>query len=143
MKDLERIIDKYESVVKGVEMIALREEQRAYGGVVRATKGTLVEDIAKDLVRIAWKDLGLNIQRLSTGKKSVKIPINREYIEKIKSPEVRQYIKNNIKKFYYPMKTDVHVFVDNEFVLAIECKSYTENAMPKRILVDFTLLKQV
>jgi hypothetical protein len=33
--------------------------------------------------------------------------------------------------------------VDDQFKLAVECKAYTENAMLKRILVDFTLLKQV
>jgi len=33
------------------------------------------------------------------------------------------------------------VTIDDEVILEIECKSYTENAMFKRILVDATLLK--
>mgnify|MGYP001068239333 CR=1 FL=1 len=48
-----------------------------------------------------------------------------------------------MNEFYYPLKTDIHVNVDGRFKIAIECKAYTENAMLKRILVDFTLLKQV
>jgi hypothetical protein len=45
--------------------------------------------------------------------------------------------------FIIHLKTDVHVQVDGKFKIAIECKAYTENAMLKRILVDFTLFKQV
>ncbi|HNS83754.1 MAG TPA: restriction endonuclease, partial [Candidatus Cloacimonas sp.] len=56
-------------------------------------------------------------------------------------PEIRSYIKNNINSFYYNLKIDVPVYIDDELVMAIECKSYTENAMLKRVLVDFTLLK--
>ncbi|GAA8155009.1 hypothetical protein BTM245_01940 [Helicobacter pylori] len=39
------------------------------------------------------------------------------------------------------MSVDKHIFVDNQLVMGIECKNYTENAMLKRILVDFHLLK--
>lgn len=46
-------------------------------------------------------------------------------------------------KCHYGQKTDVHLYIDGKFVMAIECKAYTENAMMKRILVDFTLLKEV
>jgi hypothetical protein len=38
---------------------------------------------------------------------------------------------------------DKHVHVDGKFVMAIECKAFTENAMIKRILVDFHLIKTV
>ena len=40
-------------------------------------------------------------------------------------------------------RVDVHVFVDNAFIMGVECKSYAENAMIKRILVDFRLLKSL
>ena len=33
------------------------------------------------------------------------------------------------------------MYIDKKFVIGIECKAYTENAMLKRILVDFHLLK--
>ncbi|HOM05359.1 MAG TPA: restriction endonuclease, partial [Candidatus Kapabacteria bacterium] len=48
-----------------------------------------------------------------------------------------------INDYYYGLKTDVHVSIDNKLVMGIECKAYTENAMLKRILVDFTLFKNV
>ena len=38
---------------------------------------------------------------------------------------------------------DKQVYIDDVFVLGIECKAYTENAMIKRILVDFSLLKTI
>lgn len=142
-EDIQSLINAYELLVKGIDNKAHDTEDRAYGGVVRAGKGLLVESIAKRLVEIAWQELGFNKKRLSTEKQTVKIPLKREYLDRIKSSEVKKYIKDNIKDFYYLLRTDVHVYVDNKFVMAIECKAFTENAMIKRILVDFTLLKQV
>lgn len=55
--------------------------------------------------------------------------------------EIRKYILANIDDYYYKLSVDKQVFIDGKFVLGIECKAYTENAMLKRILVDFKLLK--
>ncbi len=143
-KEVLSLINAYEFLVKGIDTKAKDNlDDRAYGGVVRAGKGLLVESMAKSLVEIAWKELGGDPQRLSLEKQTVRIPIKPEYVEKIKSPEVKEYIKKNIGDFYYTLKTDVHVYIDGKFKIAIECKAYTENAMMKRILVDFTLFKQV
>lgn len=143
-KEVLSLINAYEFLVKGIDTKARdNTDDRAYGGVVRAGKGLLVESMAKSLVEIAWKDLGGDPQRLSLEKQTVRIPIKPEYIDKIKSPEVKEYIKKNIGDFYYTLKTDVHVYIDGKFKVAIECKAYTENAMMKRILVDFTLFKQL
>jgi len=142
-KDIKSLINAYEFLVKGIDTKAKEAEDRAYGGVIRAGKGMLVESLAKGLIEIAWKELGRDLKRLSLDKETVRIPIKKEYIERIKSPEVKQYIKENINDFYYPLRTDVHVHVDGKFKIAMECKAYTENAMLKRILVDFTLFKQV
>jgi hypothetical protein len=73
----------------------------------------------------------------------VRIPLKRSYLVRIKSPEVREYIERNIKNYYYTLKTDVHVSIDGKLKIVLECKAYTENAMLKRILVDFTLFKQI
>ncbi len=137
------IIDAYNALLKGIEPEAKSSKERAYGGIIRAGKGKLVESIGKELIKISWEDLGRDLSRLSFSSKIVKVPINRSYLARIKSREVRDYIRENIKDFYYPLKSDIHLFVDNEFKMVVECKSYTENAMLKRILVDFTLLKQV
>lgn len=142
-KDIQQLIDVYESLVKGIDTKAKDSEDRAYGGIIRAGKGKLVESLGRSLIEIAWKELSYDSSRLSTEKQTVKIPLNKRYLNKIKSPEVRKYIKDNIKDFYYPLRTDIHVYIDGKFTIAMECKAYTENAMLKRILVDFTLFKQV
>lgn len=142
-KDIQALINAYEFLVKGIDTKAKDSEDRAYGGVIRAGKGMLVESLGKSLVEIAWKELGYDAKGLSMEKQTVKIPLNKNYLSRIKSPEVKKYIEENIKKFYYPLKTDIHIYIDGKFTIAMECKAYTENAMLKRILVDFTLFKQV
>lgn len=143
-KEIQSLINAYGFLVRGIDTKAKdNTDDRTYGGVVRAGKGLLVESIAKGLVKIAWKEMGEKAERLSLEKQTVKIPIKSEYVEKIKSQEAKEYIKKNIADFYYTLKTDVHVYIDGKFKIAIECKAYTENAMLKRILVDFTLFKQV
>lgn len=59
------------------------------------------------------------------------------------SREIGDYVRLCKNQHYCWVKVDVHVFVDGDFVLGIECKSYTENAMLKRILVDFRMLKSL
>jgi len=142
-KKLQEIIEAYNYLVQGIDKRAKASNERAYGGIVRAGKGKLVESIAEHLVRIAWKDLGKHENRLSFGHYTIKIPINKEYINKIESPEVREFIIKNINRMYYRIKPDVQVYVDDNFKISIECKAYTENAMLKRILVDCTLIKHV
>jgi hypothetical protein len=142
-KNIKSLISAYEFLVKGIDNKAKDSEDRAYGGVIRAGKGMLVESLGKSLVEIAWQELGYDTKRLSMEKQTVKIPLNKEYLCRIRSPEVKKYIEENIKEFYYPLKTDIHVYIDGRFAIAMECKAYTENAMLKRILVDFTLFKQV
>jgi hypothetical protein len=140
---LNSIIEAYNDVIKGIEKEAKLSTDRAYGGIIRAGKGKLVESIAKELIKISWEELGRSLKDLHFVNNKIKIPINKEYIEKIKNEEVKQYIKENINEFYYLLKTDIHVFIKEEFKIAVECKAYTENAMLKKILVDFTLLKSL
>jgi len=142
-KSIAELIKTYSLLVQGIERKATDAENRAYGGVIRAGKGILVEGIAKRLVDIAWRDLNRKPEKLSLARASVKIPLKKDYLAKIKNPDVSDYIKKNISKYYYSLKTDIHVSINGKFALAIECKAYAENAMLKRILVDFTLLKQV
>ena len=137
------LVKAYDLLVKGIDDKAHIEVERAYGGIIRAGKGILVESIAKHLVEIAWKDLGGKQDRLSLDRQAIKVPLKKEYLERVKSPEVREYIKKNLPKYYYRLMTDVHVHFNNKLVLVIECKAYTENAMIKRILVDFTLFNEM
>lgn len=102
-----------------------------------------MEFLCKELVKIAWDELNGNENLLSFSSQKVPIPLKKEYLTRIKSPEVKKWIKDNYNDFVFNAKVDVHVFIEDKFALGIECKAYTENAMLKRILVDFTLLKTV
>ena len=139
MPNIAEIKGAYDVLVRGIEDKANEEDSRAYGGVIRAGKGLLVEEIAKNLVEIAWGELGGSPHRLSFGHAKTKIPLRRDYLSRIRPKEVADYIKAHIDQYFYGLKTDVHVHIDGSFAVGIECKAYTENAMLKRILVDFTL----
>ncbi len=136
----------YNLLVSGIDEKAHTndtEGKRAYGGVVRAAKGILVESIAKNIVEIAWQELGGETQRLSFDKETIRIPLKPEYLKRVHPQEVADYIRAHIEQYTYGIRTDVHVSVDGKLVMGIECKAYTENAMLKRVLVDFTLIQQV
>ena len=136
----EDIIRVYDAVMKGIEVKAKGDSHRAYGGVVRMTKGKMFEEIASHMVSIAWKELGGDFNRISLDSRKIPIPIHPDYLNNLPS-EISRHIKDNIDKYIYRCGVDLHVFVDQNFVLGIECKAYAENAMMKRILVDFNFLK--
>jgi len=118
----------------------VENESRAFGGVMRMQKGGMVEKLTEDLVEIAWiREIGGSIARLNIVSKKIEIPIQQCYVASL-TPRVRNYIDQNAP-YKYMLSVDRHVFIDDEFVLGIECKAYAENAMIKRILVDFMLLK--
>ena len=143
LERIDSIINEYDSLVKGIEFAARSSDDRAYGGIIRSSKGKLVELISQELVKIAWDEIGGKECELSFSNKRIPIPINNDYVNKIKSPEIKKWIKTNIKDFIFNAQVDIHIFVNNNFIAGIECKAFTENAMLKRILVDFTLLKTV
>lgn len=140
--EIQEIIDAYNKLVRNIDTAAIASKNgRAYGGIIRAGKGKLVESIAKALITTAWQRLKQEPNRLEMVRKQIKIPIKEEYIDSLDDKEVKEYIKQNIRDYYYPYKPDILISIDGKIILAIECKSYTENAMLKRILVDATLLK--
>ena len=69
--DIKSIIAAYDRLIKNIEEEAIHSEDgRAYGGIVRAGKGKLVENIAKILVKLAWNRLNQDEERLKIlGKK--------------------------------------------------------------------------
>ncbi len=141
MGSIKDIIQVYNSVVKDIDKDALEQHDRAYGGVIRSAKGKLLEHISEEIVKIAWQNIGAKANRLEINSNKIKIPIKDSYIENIANKQVRAYILEHKKDYYYGLSVDKHIFVDNQLVMGIECKAYTENAMLKRILVDFHLLK--
>lgn len=137
----DNIIRAYASVIGGIDEKA-RLSDRAYGGALRAEKGRMLEDITRHMVAIAWRELEGDFGRISLNRKKVNIPIQREYVQGLPE-EISSYIQSNITKYVYRCGVDLHVCIDGKLVLGIECKSYTENAMMKRILVDFQFMKSV
>ena len=142
-KKVDDIINLYNGVINGINQKALDNFSRAYGGVIRAAKGTFVEDITKLLLIIAWEELGGKSNRISFIKETKKLKIEPLYLNKIENKIVRDYIFSNIDDYHFLLKADIHCNIDNKLIIAVECKAYTENAMLKRILVDFTFLKNV
>ncbi|MEN3039102.1 MAG: restriction endonuclease [Candidatus Kryptonium sp.] len=136
------IIKLYNEIVGTIDKKAKSSSKRAYGGIVRAEKGKMVERIGKRIIEIAWSDvLSQSLERINFINSKFKIPIKDDYIAKLKDDELKEYILKNKKDYFYEYKPDITLSIDNQIVMFVECKSYTENAMFKRILVDFYLLK--
>lgn len=139
----EELIRSYNLLVGGMEDEAMDDEERAYGGIIRAAKGKLVESLTPHIIQLAWQEAGGSLGRLSFGDvKSYKVPVQSDYVERLPN-EIRDYVNARRDKHFYRAKVDRHVFIDRMFIMGIECKSYTENSMLKRILVDFRLLKSL
>lgn len=139
----EGLIRSYNRIVGGIDEQAAYDDDRAYGGVIRAAKDKLVESMAYHIIRLAWQELGASQARLSfENTKTYRVPIQSNYIESLPIA-VRDSIKSAQSDYFYRIQVDRHIFVDDVFVMGVECKSYTENAMLKRILVDFRLLKSL
>ena len=137
------LISSYNQVVGGIDEQAAGDTERAYGGVIRAAKGKLVEEMARHLVMLAWRENGGNPERLTFGDaKRYQLPINSDYVDRLPAA-VKREIAARKSRYYYNVQVDVHVFVDKTLVMGVECKAYAETAMLKRILVDFNLLKSL
>jgi hypothetical protein len=142
-KRLKNCIKAYDRVVKGIDTAALESDDRAYGGIIWAGKGKLVESLAEALVETAWCSvLGQSKKRLEMNRSKMKIHLKDGYIDRIEDPKVRDYLIKNNNKIVYKFGTDVHVYIDGKLIMPIECKAYTENAMMKRILFDAVLMKE-
>ena len=143
---INEILQLYHSTIWGMEGRAreiAKKEGRAYGGVLRSFKGELVESIAKHMTKLAWEKLGGKEYRLAFKRTGIKLSIDREYINKITNKNVRNFLVKNVERYYYRLPPDVLVYIDRTLVASIECKAYAENAMLKRILVDFTITKKI
>ena len=137
------LISSYDAVIGGIEEQAVGDTERAYGGVIRAAKGRLVEEMAPHILRSAWRESGGDPERLTFGDvKRYRLPINSAYVERLPAA-VKAEIAAKNNRYFYQAQVDVHVFVDKQLAMGVECKSYAETAMLKRILVDFNLLKSL
>jgi hypothetical protein len=140
-----RIVTAYNEALSGLDERAIAEASRAYGGVVRAGKGGLVETIAASMAEAAWVSfLGQDQRRITVSlkKSKIRVPLDKSYRGRESlSPAARAFLSSTDPS--YGIGPDVQVLIDDRLVLPIECKAYTEIAMFKRILVDATLMKRV
>lgn len=111
------IISDYTNLVKGIDNEAHHNEDRAYGGIIRAKKGKLVEEMTARMVQIAWIDvLKQDKNRLQINKRKVPINITDRYINR-QEPRIRNYLSANKATHRYMFGTDVQVFIDEKLVL--------------------------
>ena len=143
MNSIDDIIGFYSQVIKSLDDDAKNISDRAYGGYLRAQKGILHERITESLIRLAWYELDGDPEDIEINKKKIKIPIKQDYIDNIENSDIKNYINENMGQHSYKLSVDKQVCIRGEFVLGIECKAYTENAMLKRICVDFHFLKKL
>ncbi len=118
MSKIKNIVNAYNLLVKGIEQKANDDDDRAFGGVIRAGKGLMVENITQLLLGIAWEELGGNSERINFKKQTKKLPIKKEYIDKIEDLEVKRYILENLDNYFYTLKADVHCNIDNDLVFS-------------------------
>ncbi len=135
----EDLIRDYNLRMSQMEILASQNKL----GSVRAEKGKLLESLAENIVRLAWREAGGSVKRLSIGNiKTFPVNIRPDYVDEL-PPTIKRYVRKREDSYFYKAKVDRHVFIDDRLTIGIECKSYTENAMLKRILVDFRLLKSL
>ena len=142
-KQISRLVKLYDDVIKNTLNNAEQSEDRALGGVLRAEKGNLVEILAGEMVKIAWvKVLKEPLIRLTIDKKKTEITMKEGYVDTLEDEVLKNHLIKNKDKYSYKFGTDVQVRIDGNMALAIECKSYTENAMMKRIIFDANLMHE-
>lgn len=117
---IEKIQAEYKKAILSSQKLYAGRRRKDTAGAVRYTKGKLVEDITKDIIAIAWSCVSGGKNLLRMDKKKISVTTNGEI---------------------YKLSQDIHVHINDVFRISVECKSYTEVAMYKRILMDAHLLK--
>ena len=129
--DYESIVDLYtESIYSMYDMTP---------GQIRSKKGKLTEKLLEAIVSLAWYEIGGEMNRFNVKTRRVPIPISENYVKNLMPESTRNYVLQNVDQYIFRLELDKVVRVDNQSVLAIECKSYTENTMIRRALRDFEL----
>lgn len=120
---------------------SIRSMYTMTGGQIRSAKGKLGTNLLDAIVRQAWHEIGA-LDRLEIRTQRVEIPINADYVRTLMPQATKAHVEENLEGYIYRVELDRAVLIDERLVLGIECKSYTENAMLKRVLKDFELTLQ-
>lgn len=145
-KCLQDIVDDYKTRINELPLLVSggKINGRKHGGILRSFTGKLTEDITENLVKAALiHRVGLHPSRVRIDKTKIRIPMCQNYFPLEASESFKKSLANQSNKMYFSASVDKHVWIDNELRCGIECKTYTENAMLKRILVDFQLLRSI
>ena len=130
----------YESIVEMyTEGIHAMYENKRQGGKDRSSKGLLTENILEAIVALAWNKNNGDLNRLDISRKLLNVPIDANYVKNLSPKSTQNHVEQNLSGYFYRIELDKGIEVDNELVISIECKSYTENAMLKRVLKDAEL----
>jgi hypothetical protein len=144
---LQQIIAEYDRRMKDAKSRAESEARRtgrAVGGILRASKGNLQEWITERIVMTALEHgAGVSPSRIVINSQKIPIYVRPDYRPLEPAPGLSATLKCQRSRYYFNASVDRHVWIDGKFVCGIECKAYTENAMLKRILVDFRLLQTI
>lgn len=113
------------------------------GGATRKGKENIVISLLRDALEEAIVISGLDRERISLEERLiVTIPFNNyDYLESI-SKEESDNILENVDKFYYRPEIDLAVSYDDNLILAIEAKSYTETTMLKKFVLESLILRE-
>ncbi len=137
---INKFIHEFNLVVKNMEDDAQKEcnNNRAYGGIIRAKKSKVAPDLTKKLIILAWEEIGGNSNKLFFGARRIEKRIEEEYVNNLLFEKIKQKIKNYQSRFLYKLPPDILLYtnIDGAPITYIECKAYMENAMLKRVLFD-------
>lgn len=144
-KILNEIVDEYTNQIKGAAKHASTvagSTGRKVGGILRSTKGKLHEWITEELVRAALiHRADITPSRIAINKKRIPIQVRPNYKPLDADSKFSELFRTERHRIYFGASVDKQIWVDGDLICGIECKAYTENAMIKRILVDFQLLR--
>tara|TARA_B100000287_G_C20527286_1_gene739394 strand:+ start:257 stop:997 length:741 start_codon:yes stop_codon:yes gene_type:complete len=129
----------YKNIYDYADALSKIDNDRKIGGILRSNTGIFVEYAAHSLALMAWKDLGGDMDKIRISKEKILVPVKEEYIES-QSEDIKSFLYSK-RNQGYQCSVDKHVFIENELVLAIECKAYAENAMLKRIITDMGFIQ--
>ena len=114
------------------------------GGSTRGSKGSFVEGILVEaIVRLAWHEIGGEENRLNIEKRTEPIAIKENYVKTLRRKYLQHHIELNKDLYIYDVEFDRAIEIDNNFVLGIECKAYTDQTMFKRSLKEFELIAKL
>ncbi len=144
-REIDRLIKFYNQKIRAMQTGAItavqRDPRRTVAGQIRSMKGTLVEELAGEIMRSACLELGISEDRVRVERKfKIETTItDPNYIGGL-SEEVAIHVAENIAEFVSYLEVDAALLIDGMFVLGTECKSFTEKTMFTRAVHDAGLL---